>query len=96
MGDDLDVDIGRSLALQKVGGGIRHVAAERLERVSFNMQSFDIAAFHVPDTGVLIESGLQDCNTHERTLSLSLYHIWHFMTFWRRPTFRWRRALKPV
>ena len=25
MGDDLDVDVGRSVALQKVGGGVRHV-----------------------------------------------------------------------
>jgi hypothetical protein len=30
------------------------------------MQSFDVGAFHVPDVGVLIESGLYDCDMHWR------------------------------
>jgi hypothetical protein len=35
------------------------------------MQSFDIGAFHIPDMGVLIEGGLQDCDAHRRNLSLA-------------------------
>jgi hypothetical protein len=49
------VDFPCPLAFEEVGGGGRHVAAERFERIPFHMQPFDIGAFHIPDTGVLIE-----------------------------------------
>jgi hypothetical protein len=44
MRDDLDVDFPGAIAFEEVGGGVSHVAAERLERVPFDMQSFDIGA----------------------------------------------------
>jgi hypothetical protein len=66
MGDDLDVDFCGSVALPEVGGGIRHIAAERFERVPFDMQPFDVGALHVPDVGVFIEGGFQHCNAHWR------------------------------
>ena len=34
MRDDLDLDFPRSTAFEEVGGGVRNVAAERLERAA--------------------------------------------------------------
>jgi hypothetical protein len=53
------------------------------------MQPFDIGAFHVPDVGVFIESGFQDCDVHWRNLS-SAYNIL------APATFCWRRTAKSV
>ena len=71
MCDNLDVNVlgAVDLAFEEVAGGARHVAAERLERVSFDAQTLNIGAFHVPNAGFLIESGLYDCDAHWWNLS---------------------------
>jgi hypothetical protein len=72
--DDFDMDFSCTLAFEEVGCGIRHVAAERFERIPFHMQPFDIGAFHISDLCVFIEGRFSNCNVHWN-LSPPLYHV---------------------
>jgi hypothetical protein len=82
--DDLDVDVPGSIAFEEIGGCVRHIAAESLERVPLHMQPFDIGAFHAPDAGVFIEGGFQDCDACCGTSRSSLCHV---CRLWRRQHF---------
>jgi len=63
MGDDLDRHLAcRQLALKQIGDCTLDGAAEDLERVAFDAQTFDIRRLDVPNARFVIVGGFDDCN----------------------------------
>ncbi len=66
MRDDLHRDLAGAvmLAFEEIGDSAGHVAAERLEGFALDVQAVDVRGLDVPDAGLIVMGGLDDCDAH--------------------------------